>query len=95
MRPNRFQRRLALADPPPLSPDAPRFLDEQSRRFYAAEKLKAMGNMLEFDRQSEAVRHVEWVTGKVAIARKLVAQGVRTPEEAEPVVRRMLEQRPR
>ena len=50
-------------------------------------------NMREFDRQPRAVRLVEHAVGNVGIARQLVSRGITTAEDAEPVVRRMLEKR--
>lgn len=47
--------------------------------------------MAQYDRLPREVRRVEWVTGKIEIAQRLVASGYTTPEVAEPVVRRMLE----
>ena len=100
MRPMRTQRRAGqrnqrLVDPAPLPSDAPQFVDDKARKFYAAEKRKAMGNMREFDRQPAVVRAVENAVGNVQIAQQLVAHGIRSAEEAEPVVRAMLEGRAR
>ena len=48
--------------------------------------------MVNFDWLPASVRHVEWVTGNTMIAGQLVRDGYDTPELAEPIVRRMLEQ---
>jgi hypothetical protein len=86
-------RRPIFRDPEPLPWDAPEFLDEESAAFYAKEQLNAVLKMAQFDRQPTVVRRVEHAVGKLPIAQMLVRQGVRTPEEAEPIVRAMLEKR--
>lgn len=88
-----MSRRIRFVDPAPLPEGAPPFLDDTSRKFYAAEQRKARANMREFDRQPAVVRAVEHAVGNVGIARRLVESGYRTAEDAEPVVRKMLERR--
>jgi len=85
--------KVRFVDPRPLPTDAPAFVDQEAAKFYASEQRKAKANMSEFDQQPPAVRDVERVTGNVGIARRLVAQGVRSADEAEPIVREMLERR--
>jgi hypothetical protein len=91
-RPN---RRAVFRDPPPLPEGAPEFLDATSRKFYRTEKKNAVVKMAEYDRMPDVVRRVEHAVGNLRVASHLVSQGVRTAEQAEPVVRRMLEARPR
>lgn len=84
-------RRPVFRDPEPLPWDAPEFLDEKSAKFYAKEQQNAVLKMAQFDRQPAVVRRVEHAVGKLPIAQQLVRQGIRTAEEAEPMVRSMLE----
>lgn len=86
-------RRLRFRDPKPLGPDEPAFADRQAAEFYAAEQRAAKAKMRDFDRASEAVRHVDLAVGNLYVARRLVAQGIETTKDAEPVVRQMLEGR--
>lgn len=91
----RRRRHPPILTVPPLPAGAAPYQDDIAARFYAAEKSKAEYHMREFDRQPRQVRLVEHAVGNVEIARKLVAQGIGSAEEAEPVVREMLERRSR
>ena len=86
----RQRRAMAQWEPEPLPPGSPRFVDAF---FYLTEKPKAEFKMAQFDKQDASVRAVEHVTGNIDVARKLVAKGITNPEQAEPIVRRMLEER--
>jgi hypothetical protein len=86
----RQRRQMARWEPDPLPDGSPRFVDAF---FYLTEKPKAEFKMARFDKQDASVRAVDRVTGNIDVARKLVAQGVTTPERAEPIVRQMLEGR--
>lgn len=92
MRTRRRLRRVVFRDPPPLPPGEPAYVDAE---FYHEEKYNAELKMRIFDRQPAVVRSVDQVVGNVNIAQKLVRQGLRSAQEAEPVVRKMLERLPR
>lgn len=80
--------RLLRHNPPPLPPTAPAYIDQE---FYESEKDGAEQRMREYDRCSKVVRQVDHAVGNTYLARKLVKEGICTAEQAEPVVRAMLE----
>ena len=77
--------------PGALPADAPEYQDAEARRFYRQTQPISRRRMEEFDALRPEAREVERVTGNVGIALMLVAEGIRTATEAEPVVRKMLE----
>ena len=88
----RHARRIRFTDPEPLGPDDPEWASNDTRRAGVEAKKRADAVMVNFDWLPASVRHVEWVTGNTMIAGQLVRDGYDTPERAEPIVRRMLEQ---
>jgi hypothetical protein len=88
-----MRRRVVFRDPEPLPEDAPEWADFQASIEGVRQKEISEWNMRQFDRLPSVTKRVEWATGNIDVAKQLVASGIRTEDEAEPVVRGMLEQR--
>lgn len=91
MTPKRRKRRWRAPDE--LGPNPLRMTDKQATAKIRDQARTSRQLMAEFDRLPPVVRHVEHAVGNVNIARRLVSRGVTTTEQAEPIVRRMLEDR--
>jgi hypothetical protein len=76
-----------------LGPNPFRLTDAQLIEKMREQTRVSRTNMAEFDRMPVDVRLVEHAVGNLQIARRLASRGIHSAEQAEPVVRRMLEER--